>query len=102
MGKYITHEQLPFKGKLVKIRLRTYGFNSIVTQPCNEEELLEITPDGTVKLTANHIDGPRKCKVQIPVDDAEYIFNAFIAVFSKFRKESPGPFRFLEGPVADR
>lgn len=29
MGKYITHEQLPFKGKLVKIRLRTYGFNSI-------------------------------------------------------------------------
>lgn len=87
MGKYITHEQLPFKGKLVKIRLRTYGFNSIVTQPCNEEELLEITPDGTVKLTANHIDGPRKCKVQIPVDDAEYIFNAFIAVFSKFRKE---------------
>lgn len=50
MGKYITHEQLPFKGKLVKIRLRTYGFNSIVTQPCNEEELLEIKPDGTVKL----------------------------------------------------
>lgn len=33
MGKYMTHEQLPFKGKLVKIRLRTYGFNSIVTQP---------------------------------------------------------------------
>lgn len=32
MGKYMTHEQLPFKGKLVKIRLRTYGFNSIV---CN-------------------------------------------------------------------
>lgn len=30
MGKYMTHEQLPFKGKLVKIRLRTYGFNSIV------------------------------------------------------------------------
>lgn len=41
MGKYMTHEQLPFKGKLVKIRLRTYGFNSIVTQPRNEEELLE-------------------------------------------------------------
>lgn len=87
MGRYITHEQLPFKGKLVKIRLRNYGFNSVVNQSRNEDELLEITPDGTVKLTANHIDGPRKCKVQIPVDDAEYIFNAFIAVFSKFRKE---------------
>ena len=29
MGRYITHEQLPFKGRLVKIRLRNYGFNSI-------------------------------------------------------------------------
>lgn len=36
MGKYITHEQLPFKGKLVKIRLRNYGFNSVVNQSRNE------------------------------------------------------------------
>ena len=48
MGKYITHEQLPFKGKLVKIRLRNYGFNSVVNQSRNEDELLGITPDGTV------------------------------------------------------
>lgn len=87
MGRYITHEQLPFKGKLVKIRLRNYGFNSIVNQSENEDELLEITQDGTVKLSVTYIDGPKKCKVQIPVDDAEYIFNAFIAVFSKYRKE---------------
>lgn len=86
MGKYITHEQLPFKGKLVKIRLRTYGFNSIVTQPRNEEELLEITPGGTVKLTTTRVDGRQKRKVQIPVEDAEYIFNAFIAVFSEYNK----------------
>lgn len=86
MGKYITHEQLPFKGKLVKIRLRTYGFNSIVTQPCNEEELLEIKPDGTVKLKTTRVDGRQKRKVQIPVEDAEYIFNAFIAVFSEFKR----------------
>lgn len=86
MGKYITHEQLPFKGKLVKIRLRTYGFNSIVTQPCNEEELLEIKPDGTVKLKTTRMDGRQKRKVQIPVEDAEYIFNAFIAVFSEYNK----------------
>lgn len=87
MGRYITHEQLPFKGRLVKIRLRNYGFNSVVNQSQNEDELLEITPDGTVKLTTNHIDGPKKCKVLIPFDDAEYIFNAFVAVFSKYRKE---------------
>lgn len=86
MGKYMTHEQLPFKGKLVKIRLRTYGFNSIVTQPRNEEELLEITPGGTVKLTTTRVDGRQKRKVQIPVEDAEYIFNAFIAVFSEYNK----------------
>lgn len=86
MGKYMTHEQLPFKGKLVKIRLRTYGFNSIVTQPRNEEELLEITPSGTVKLTTTRVDGRQKRKVQIPVEDAEYIFNAFIAVFSEYNK----------------
>lgn len=87
MGRYITHEQLPFKGKLVKIRLRNYGFNNIVNQSENEDELLEIAPDGTVKLSVTYIDGPKKCKVLIPVDDAEYIFNAFIAVFSKYRKE---------------
>ena len=87
MGKYITHEQLPFKGKLVKIRLRTYGFNSIVNQPQDEDELLEITPDGTVKLSATGIDGPRKCKVQIPAEDAAYIFNAFVSVFSEYKKE---------------
>lgn len=86
MGRYITHEQLPFKGKLVKIRLRNYGFNSIVNQSENEDELLEITPDGTVKLSVTYIDGPKKCKVQIPVEDAEYIFNAFIAVFSEYNK----------------
>ena len=60
MGKYITHEQLPFKGKLVKIRLRNYGFNSVVNQSRNEDELLEITPDGTVKLTATRVDGRQK------------------------------------------
>lgn len=87
MGRYITHEQLPFKGKLVKIRLRNYGFNSIVNQSENEDELLEITPDGTVKLSVTYIDRPKKCKVLIPFDDAEYIFNAFVAVFSKYRKE---------------
>lgn len=86
MGKYITHEQLPFKGKLVKIRLRNYGFNSVVNQSRNEDELLEITPDGTVKLTATRVDGRQKRKVQIPVDDAEYIFNAFVAVFSEYKK----------------
>ena len=86
MGKYITHEQLPFKGKLVKIRLRNYGFNSVVNQSRNEDELLEITPDGTVKLTATRVDGRQKRKVQIPVEDAEYIFNAFIAVFSEYKK----------------
>lgn len=86
MGKYITHEQLPFKGKLVKIRLRNYGFNSVVNQSRNEDELLEITPDGTVKLTATRVDGRQKHKVQIPVEDAEYIFKAFIAVFSEYNK----------------
>ena len=60
MGKYMTHEQLPFKGKLVKIRLRTYGFNSIVTQPRYEVELLEITPCGTVNLLTTCADGRQK------------------------------------------
>lgn len=42
--------------------------------------------DGTVKLTATRVDGRQKRKVQIPVDDAEYIFNAFVAVFSEYKK----------------
>ena len=84
MGRYITHEQLPFKGKLVKIRMRRYGFSNVASQLQNEEELLEITPDGIVKLSATRIDGREKCKVQIPVDDAAYIFNAFTTVFSEY------------------
>ena len=91
MGRYITHEQLPFKGKLVKIRMRSYGFSNVASQLQNEEELLEITPDGNAKLSATRIDGREKCKVQIPVDDAAYIFNAFTTVFSEYKKEKvPG------------
>lgn len=91
MGRYITHKQLPFKGKLVKIRMRRYGFSNVASQLQNEEELLEITPDGIVKLSATRIDGREKCKVQIPVDDAAYIFNAFTTVFSEYKKEKvPG------------
>lgn len=95
MGRYITHEQLPFKGKLVKIRMRSYGFSNVASQLQNEEELLEITPDGIVKLSATRIDGREKCKIQIPVDDAAYIFNAFATVFSEYKKEKvPAHFGF--------
>lgn len=87
MGRYITHEQIPFKGKLVKIRMRSYWFSNVVSQSQNEEELLEMTPDGIVKLSATRIDGREKCKFQIPVDDAAYIFNAFTTVFSEYKKE---------------
>lgn len=95
MGRYITHKQLPFKGKLVKIRMRSYGFSNVASQLQNEEELLEITPDGKAKLSATRIDGREKCKVQIPVDDAAYIFNAFATVFSEYKKEKvPAHFGF--------
>ena len=57
MGSYITHDPLPFKGTLVKIRMRSYGFSNVASQLQNEEELLEITPDGIVKLSATRIDG---------------------------------------------
>lgn len=87
MGRYITHEQLPFKGKLVKIRMRSYGFSNVVNQLQNEEELLEITPEGIVKLSGTRTDERKKHKVQIPVEDAEYIFNAFATVFSEYKKE---------------
>ena len=87
MGRYITHEQLPFKGKLVKIRMRSYGFSNVASQLQNEEELLEITPDGIVKLSATRTGERKKHKVQIPVEDTEYIFNAFTTVFSEYKKE---------------
>lgn len=87
MGRYITHEQIPFKGKLVKIRMRSYGFSNVVSQSQNEEELLEMTPDGIVKLSATRTGERKKHKVQIPVEDTEYIFNAFTTVFSEYKKE---------------
>lgn len=87
MGRYITHEQIPFKGKLVKIRMRSYWFSNVVSQSQNEEELLEMTPDGIVKLSATRTGERKKHKVQISVEDTEYIFNAFTTVFSEYKKE---------------
>ena len=83
MGRYITHEQIPFKGKLVKIRMRSYWFSNVVSQSQNEEELLEMTPDGIVKLSATRTGERKKHKVQIPVE--VFIFITVLEIKSLWR-----------------
>lgn len=46
MGRYITHEGLPFYGTLEKIRIRSCRATDLSLPGFNEEQLLEITRDG--------------------------------------------------------
>ena len=48
----------------------------------DEDQLLEITRDGTVKLTQKTPSGTEKVKTRISQADAAYIFAAFSEVFS--------------------
>lgn len=87
MGTYITHEGLPFHGGLKKIRIRSYRATDPSMPGFDEEQLLEITRDGTVKLTQKTPSGTEKVKTRISQADAAYIFAAFSEVFASYRRE---------------
>ena len=87
MGTYITHEGLPFHGPLKKIRIRSYRATDPSMPGFDEEQLLEITRDGTVKLTQKTPSGTEKVKTRISQADAAYIFAAFSEVFASYRRE---------------
>lgn len=87
MGTYITHEGLPFHGGLKKIRIRSYRATDPSMPGFDEEQLLEITRDGTAKLTQKTPEGTEKVKTHISQADADYIFAAFSEVFASYRRE---------------
>lgn len=87
MGTYITHEGLPFHGGLKKIRIRSYRATDSSMPGFDEEQLLEITRDGTAKLTQKTPEGTEKVKTHISQADADYIFAAFSEVFASYRRE---------------
>lgn len=87
MGTYITHESLPFHGGLKKIRIRSYRATDPSMPGFDEEQLLEITRDGTAKLTQKTPEGTEKVKTHISQADADYIFAAFSEVFASYRRE---------------
>lgn len=87
MGTYITHEGLPFHGGLKKIRIRSYRATDPSMPGFDEEQLLEITQDGTAKLTQKTPEGTEKVKTHISQADADYIFAAFSEVFASYRRE---------------
>ena len=87
MGTYITHEGLPFHGNLKKIRIRSCRATDPSLPGFDEEQLLEITRDGTVKLTQKTPSGTEKVKTRISQADAAYIFAAFSEVFASYRRE---------------
>ena len=87
MGRYITHEGLPFYGTLEKIRIRSCRATDPSLPGFNEEQLLEITRDGEVKLTQNAPSGTEKNKIHIPQADADSVFAAFSETFASYRKE---------------
>lgn len=87
MGTYITHEGLPFHGGLKKIRIRSYRATDPSMPGFDEEQLLEITRNGTAKLTQKTPEGTEKVKTHISQADADYIFAAFSEVFASYRRE---------------
>lgn len=87
MGTYITHEGLPFHGGLKKIRIRSYRATDPSMPGFDEEQLLEITRDGTAKLTQKTPEGTEKVKTHISQADADCIFAAFSEVFASYRRE---------------
>ena len=87
MGTYITHEGLPFHGGLKKIRIRFCRATDPSLPGFDEEQLLEITRDGTVKLTQKTPSGTEKAKTRISQADTDFVFAAFSEVFASYRKE---------------
>lgn len=87
MGRYITHENLPFKGNLTKIRIRSYRMSPPPIKEYDAEQLLEITQDGTVKLTNKTAAGEEKVKKTLSKEDSDYLFAAFGEVFGNYQKE---------------
>ena len=87
MGRYITHEGLPFYGTLEKIRIRSCRATDPSLPGFNEEQLLEITRDGEVKLTQKAPSGTEKNKIHISKADADSVFAAFSETFASYRKE---------------
>lgn len=87
MGTYITHEGLPFHGGLKKIRIRSCRATDPSLLGFNEEQLLEITRDGEVKLTQKAPSGTEKTKTHISQADADSVFAAFSETFASYRKE---------------
>ena len=87
MGRYITHEGLPFYGTLEKIRFRSCRATDPSLPGFNEEQLLEITRDGEVKLTQKAPSGTEKNKIHISQADADSVFAAFSETFASYRKE---------------
>lgn len=87
MGRYITHEGLPFYGTLEKIRIRSCRATDPSLPGFNEEQLLKITRDGEVKLTQKAPSGTEKNKIHISQADADSVFAAFSETFASYRKE---------------
>lgn len=87
MGRYITHEGLPFYGTLEKIRIRSCRATDPSLPGFNEEQLLEITRDGEVKLTQKAPSGTEKNKIHISQADDDSVFAAFSETFASYRKE---------------
>lgn len=87
MGTYITHEDLPFHGALEKIRIRSCRVTDPSLPGFDEKQLLEITQDGTAKLTQKTPEGTEKAKTRISQADADYIFAAFSETFANYRRE---------------
>ena len=94
MGKYITHENLPFHGVLTKIRIRTdsNGFFRLPNKKTETEQLLEITGTGRVTLSRTYytkgldLTHTEKQRSQLSAEDTAYIFTAFSSVFQDYQK----------------
>lgn len=84
MSRYITHNGQPFSGQLLKIKIQSCHFDSKTKGSSGEEQIIEISLDGTVRLAQKeHADNDAR-KYNLSRESTIRIFEAFSEVFGKY------------------
>lgn len=84
MSRYTTHNGQPFSGQLLKIKIQSCHFDSKTEWGSGEEQIIEISLDGTVRLAQKGQADNDARKYSLSRESTIRIFEAFSEVFGKY------------------
>lgn len=84
MSRYTTHNGQPFSGQLLKIKIQSCHFDSKTEWGSGEEQIIEISLDGTVRLAQKGQANNDARKYSLSRESTIRIFEAFSEVFGKY------------------